>query len=152
MRKIIVLLLALGLLAGATAAPAAAGKNKKKKQQKIEETFTAKGLPLPNLSSSTGTEQRSCFAGVEGVHKTSQEFEAPGKGQLTFTAEGFTGDWDLAVVFDDGTIVYSLNDQTAGDPPEERIELPLASKQKVTLSACNFVGEPQIEVAYTYVY
>jgi hypothetical protein len=142
MRKTIVAITVAGLTAALVAMPAQA-----RGKKKVNESFTAQAAPFPNLSSATGTPERSCFAGVEGVHKVSVEFTAPGKGTLTASMEGFTGDWDLAVVLD-GIYFYSVNDQTAGLPPEEEVVLPLKPKQTVTISACNFAGAPEAEVLY----
>lgn len=150
MRKLIAILASFALIAGLLAAPAAA-QGKKKKREKVHESFVAQALPLVNLQA-TGTERRSCFAGVENVHWVGVEFESPGKGDLRLYMEGFTGDWDLAVVLEDGTIVYALGDQIGGAPPEEEIVMALKPKQKVELLACNYLGEPEVEVHYEGVF
>lgn len=152
MHKLIAILATVALVAGLIAAPAAAQGKKKKKKVKVHESFVAQAVPFPNLSGTTGTERRSCFAGVEGVHWAGVEFESPGKGDLRLFMEGFTGDWDLAVVLEDGVVVYALGEQTAGAPPEEEIIVSLKPKQTVELLACNFVGEPQVEVHYEGVF
>lgn len=128
MRKLIAILASFALIAGLLAAPAAA-QGKKKKREKVHESFVAQALPLVNLQA-TGTERRSCFAGVENVHWVGVEFESPGKGDLRLYMEGFTGDWDLAVVLEDGTIVYALGDQIGGAPPEEEIVMALKPKDR----------------------
>ena len=142
MRKIMALVLAAGLAAVLVAAPASAGKKKR-----IDETFTAQALPLPNLSSATGTSMRSCFAGIEGVHRVTVDLGEPGKGTLTASMEGFTGDWDLAVIVDE-VYVYSVEDQTTGAPPEESVTFPVGAGQSVQVSACNYAGAPEAEVHY----
>jgi hypothetical protein len=142
MRTTIGLVLVAALAAALVAAPAYAGKKKH-----VHESFTAQALPLPNLSSTTGTAERSCFAGQEGVHKVTVDLGAPGKGSLKAYMEGFTGDWDLAVIVD-GLYYYSLEDQTQGAPPEEEMTAPIAKGQSVQVSACNFAGEPEAEVHY----
>lgn len=146
--KKLVAVAAAAALALAIASPAAA--QKKKKGTKVHETFSASAMPFPNLSSATGTSERGCFAGQEGVHKVSQPFEAPGKGTLKLYMEGFTGDWDLQVKNAEGiTIGESLNDQiTGGAPPEEEVNVLLTKGQPVTLIACNWLGEPQVDVHY----
>lgn len=149
MRKVIAVL-AVGAIALSLASPAAAGGKKKKKGTHVHESFTATALPLPNLSGSTGTSERGCFAGQEGVHKVSTPFEAPGKGTLRLYMENFTGDWDLQVKDSEGrTIGESLNNQIdGGAPPEEEVNVVLTKGQQVQLVTCNWLGAPQAEVHY----
>lgn len=148
MKKAIAVLIAAGLVAGAVSAPAAAGK-KKKKTKKVHETFEAQALPLPNLSGTTGTERRSCFAGIEDAHWVGESFKSPGKGTLKAYMEGFAGDWDLAVELPDGILIYSVNDQTAGDAAEEEVAVPLKKGDEIQILACNFLGEPgPVQVHY----
>ena len=143
-----VALLAAGALVLAIASPAMA--QKKKKGTHVHETFSATAAPFPNLSMATGTSERGCFAGQEGVHKVSQPFESPGKGTLKLYMEGFTGDWDIQVKNAEGiTIGESLNDQIQGGaPPEEEVNVLLTKGQQVTLIACNWLGQPQADVHY----
>lgn len=153
MRKTLVIVLVVGLVAAMVAAPAHAQKKKKKKQHKVEESFEAQGLPFPNLSSLTGTEQRSCLAGIEGVHKTSHAFTTPGRGEMTAHMSGFTGDWDLFVTDADGKELNgSVGDQTAGEPAEEEVWVALKAKEDVFVVACNWLGAPTAEVHFEYVY
>lgn len=155
MRKMLVMLLTLGLLAGSLAAPAAAQKKKNKKStKKVEESFTANALPFPNLSSSTGTEDRGCLAGIEGVHKVSHAFTTPGVGTLTAHMAGFVGDWDLFVTDADGKELHgSLNDQaTAGAAAEEEVSLKLKKNEDIHVVACNWLGAPEALVHFEYVY
>jgi hypothetical protein len=148
MRKALAVMIAAGLVAGAIAAPAAAGK-KKRKIKKVHETFEAQALPLPNISGYTGTERRSCFAGIEDAHWVAESFTSPGKGNLKAYMEGFTGDWDLAIELPNGTLVYSVLDQTQGDAPEEEVVVPLTKGDEIQILACNFVGEPgPVQVHY----
>lgn len=144
MRKLIALAAALGLIGSLGAAPAFAGKPKK-----VHETFGATLAPFPNLSSSTGTPKPGCSAGQEGVHWVAQEFTSPGKGNLRFYAEGFTGDHDLYVF--DGDLAIARSDQAQVPdmaPPEEEVVLPLKKGQKITLVACNWFGQPDVQAHY----
>jgi hypothetical protein len=145
MRKLIALAAALGLVASLGAAPAFAAK-----ATKVHETFGATLAPFPNLSSHTGTAKPGCTAGEEGVHWVAQEFTSPGKGSLRFYAEGFTGDWDLYVFAGDVAIARSDQEQAgaAMAPPEEEVVLPLTKGQTVTLVACNWLGDPNVEAHY----
>ena len=142
MRKAIGFVLVAGLAATLVAAPAYA-----KKPKHVHEVFTAQAFPFPNPSATTGTAERSCFAGVEGVHKVTVDLGAPGKGTLKAYMEGFTGDWDLAVIVD-GDYYYSLNDQVQGATADEEMTFPVAKGQSVQVSACNWAGAPEAEVHY----
>lgn len=155
MRKIIAVLASFALVVGLVAAPAAAGK-KKKKKVKVHDSFSAQLLPLPNISSFTGTARPGCTAGVQDVHWAAHEFESPGKGDLRVYMEGFTGDWDL-YVFEDGDvpIARSDNEQVGASmaPPEEEVVVPLKPKQTVQLAICNWFGEPgPVEAHYEGVF
>ena len=144
MRRLIALALAAAALAALTAAPAAAGKGKH-----VHGTFGATLAPLPNLSSHTGTAKPGCTAGQEGVHWVAEEVTAPGKGTLRFYAEGFTGDHDLYVF--DGDVAIARSDQPQvpdGAPPEEEVLVPLKKGQTITLVACNWFGQPNVEAHY----
>lgn len=145
MRKLIALAAALGLVASLGAAPAMAGKAKK-----VHESFGATLAPFPNISSYTATATPGCSAGQEGVHWVAQEFTSPGKGTLRFYTEGFTGDHDLYVFAGDVAIARSDAEQAGATmaPPEEEVLLPLTKGQKVTLVACNWLGQPNVEAHY----
>lgn len=152
MRKALVSLIALGIVASLTASPALAGK--KKKTKTISDSISATAFPLPNLSSHTGTEMPGCTAGQEGVHKVTTPLETPGSGTLTFEMSGFTGDWDL-YLFDDAGIPIGRGDQAQvpdGAPPEEKIVAPLAKGKTYELVVCNWAGAPQATAEYTFVY
>src|SRR5687768_6955339 len=148
MRKVLATITAGALILGGAALPAGAAGKKKK----IQESFTAQAAPLPNYSSVTGTADRGCLAGVEGVHKVSHAFKVPANGTLSAIVEGFTGDWDLFLTDADGKeIVGSAEDQTAGAAAEESFTLPLKKGQEVNITPCNWLGQPQVEVSYTFV-
>lgn len=148
MRKLIALVVAAGLLGALGAQPALA----KKKKKPIHQEFSAQALPFPNLSSATGTEQRGCLAGEEGVHKVSIPFEAPSAGMLSAEIAGFTGDWDLFITDEAGKeLVGSLEDQTAGAAAEEKVSLPVKAKQKVNVVPCNWLGEPSVDGHFMFV-
>ncbi len=147
MRKSIVILMALVVAVAGLAGPAAAGKKKK-----VHDSFGASLLPLPNISSYTGTERPGCTAGQEGVHWVAQEFTSPGKGDLRFYMEGFTGDHDIYVFAPDSNVPLARGDQAQVGPelapPQEEIVLPLTKGQKVVLVACNWFGHPEVEAHY----
>ncbi len=153
MRKAVVSIIALGLVASLTASPALAGK--KKATKTISNTISATAIPFPNLSSHTGTAQPGCTAGQEGVHKHTHPFETPGAGTLTLSMSGFTGDWDL-YVFDDAGVIVGRSENAQADPAmapaEEAIEATLAARKTYDLIVCNWAGAPQATVEYTYVW
>ncbi|MDQ3914821.1 MAG: hypothetical protein M3323_05735 [Actinomycetota bacterium] len=153
MRKALVTLLALGMVASLTAAPALAGK-KKKATKTISDTISATAIPFPNLSSSTGTPTPGCSAGQEGVHKVTVPLEAPGSGTLTFEMSGFTGDWDLYVIDDAGITIARSDSAQVPDmaPPEEKIVAPLSKGRTYDLVVCNWAGAPQATADYKFVY
>jgi hypothetical protein len=152
MRKAVVSLIALGLVASLTASPALAGK--KKGTKTISDTISATAFPFPNLSSHTSTPTPGCTAGQEGVHKVTTALEAPGSGTLTFEMSGFTGDWDL-YLFDDAGIAIARSDQPQVPdmaPPEEKLVAPLAKGKTYELVVCNWAGAPQATADYKFVY
>lgn len=143
MRKLIAVVACGAVLLAFAGAPAAAGKKKK-----VHETFGANLLPFPNLSSATGTARSGCAAGQESVHWVGAPFKSPGKGTLRLWMEGFTGDHDLYVYDGDTKLAESINDQIAGAPAEEELNLPLIKGQEVVLIACNWAGEPEVLAHY----
>lgn len=147
MRKLIALVAVAAVIAALGASPALAGKKKK-----VHETFGATLAPFPNLSSATGTERPGCSAGQEGVHWVGQEFKSPGKGNLRLYMEGFSGDHDLYVFKNDVKLGESINDQISGAAAEEEIVVPLKKGEKVTLIACNWLGEPDVVAHYEGVF
>ncbi|MFN2586633.1 MAG: hypothetical protein ABR613_00755 [Actinomycetota bacterium] len=150
MRKALVSLIALGLVASLSA-PALAGK---KKTKTISDSISATAAPFPNYSSTTGTPTPGCSAGQEGVHKVTTPLETPGSGTLTFTMSGFTGDWDL-YLFDDAGIPIGRSDSAQvpdGAPAEEKVVAPLAKGKTYELVVCNWAGAPQATAEYTFVY
>ena len=151
MRKALVSLVALGLVAGLSASPALAGK---KKTKTISDTISATAFPFPNLSSHTGTPVPGCAAGQEGVHRITTKLETPGAGILTFTMSGFTGDWDL-YLFDEAGVAIARSDNAQvpdGAAPDEKIEVPLLAGKTYDLVVCNWAGAPQATADYKYVY
>src|SRR5688572_9851444 len=116
MRRISIVLVVLGLLAGAMAPASAGGK------KKISDSFGGTLLPFPNYSSNTATVRPGCSAGQENVHWVGHEFTAPASGTLRLYTEGFTGDHDVYLF--DGDVALGRGDQEqvpGGAPAEEEI-------------------------------
>ena len=147
MRKALALLAALGLVAMMVSPATAGGK-------KVHGSFGATLLPFPKLAAwgdPAGLTQPGCTAGQEGINWVGQEFTAPGKGTLRMYAEGFTGDHDIYVFR--GELAYGKGEQSQvpdGAPPEEEITVPLKAKEKVTLVACNWLGQVDVEAHYEF--
>jgi len=147
MRKMIALALAGAALTALVAGPAAAAKGKH-----VHGSFGATLAPFPKLAAvgdAVGLTKPGCTSGAEGVNWVAQEFTSPGKGTLRFYAEGFTGDHDIYAF--QGDLVIGRGDQAQvpdGAPPEEEINIALKKGQKVTLVACNWLGQPDVQAHF----
>ena len=150
MRKALVSVLLLGLVAGAlSAAPAVAGKKKKKTVTVSEEFALGPHAPIPVLSDA---DPNGCRNGEEGVHKTTVPFTTPGKGIMTVKISAFEGDWDLYLLEGDNVIAASDTSQLQGAAASEQIMINLGAKKKVSIVACNWAGGPTASGSYTYKY
>ncbi|HJR44310.1 MAG TPA: hypothetical protein VJ927_01765 [Actinomycetota bacterium] len=148
MRKLIAVVAAVGLVASIGAAPAVAGK----KPVKVHESFGASLAPFPKDErwNEAGFTKPGCSAGEQDVHWTAVEFTAPGKGNLRFYMEGFTGDHDIYLFMTEEVFLRGDSAQVGAEmaPPEEEIIAPLKKGQKVTLVACNWAGHPDVLAHY----
>lgn len=149
MRKTLVSILALGLIAAAlSAAPALA---KKKKTVTIHKEFSA-GPHAPMPSGLDGSTE-GCLESTEGVNKTTVDFTTPGTGIITVTLEAFEGDWDLYLLQDGNLLASSHGSQLDGAAgPEEKIMMNLGAKKAVSIVACNWAGGPTASGMYMYKY
>ena len=145
MRKTLISVALTGLMA-ALPATALAGKTKT-----IHKTFEAgPHAPVPILSD---LEPNGCLGGVNGVHKTTVPFKAPGKGKLSVSIENFEGDWDLYVTTKSGSVVgASDSSQLQGSPQEEKLSVSVGKGKKVNIVACNWAGGPTAEGHYMFKY
>ena len=142
MRKVIITILGLSLVAGVLAAPAFAGKT-------IKGGFTATAAPYPLLSE---VDPNGCLGAQEGVFKVTKPFKAPAAGRLTVTMTGFEGDWDIFVLDAKGGVLGSATEsQLQGAAQQETIVLSFGAKKALQVSACNWAGGPQATVAWKYV-
>ena len=110
----------------------------------IEESYQATALPYPNGSYDSG---EGCFYGVDGVHKHFHEFEAPRKGKFEVGIPALTGDWDLFVTDPEGNVLAESSDDSG---VAEHTELKLKKAQQISIVACNWAGEPQVTVEYSF--
>ena len=147
MRKIPAVLACTALVLGVLGAPAVAAKPKK-----VHGSFGATLLPFPKDENwaAAGFTKPGCTSGQEGVNWVAQEFTAPGKGNLRFYMEGFTGDHDIYLFLSDDLFLRGDTAQVgaAMAPPEEEIVTPLKKGQTVTLVACNWAGHPDVIAHY----
>lgn len=146
MKKLIATMLA-GLLVASMASVASAGKPKK-----VHDSFGATLAPWPKDErwNDAGFTKPGCYSGQEGVNWVVQEFTAPGKGKLRVYMEGFTGDHDIYVYLSDDIFLRGDNAQvgTSLAPPEEEIFVELKKGQTVTMVACNWAGQLEVEAHY----
>lgn len=142
---VVVLVLCLAI------APASA----KGRRRVITETYTARALPYPDMTPGAvppakGSCQYQTYIGED----PRRWFKAPGSGTLTVRMDGFAGDWDLYLL--DGIfrlIVGSTQNQiTEGAPANEELVLGMTRGQAVYIAPCNWLGQPEVEVTYEYVY
>ena len=140
MRKTLVFVTALALVAASLAAPAFAGKSKKG-------SFAASNLiPFPGPDGCNGAD-----GGTEGVNLLNEPFKAPFNGVLTVTMVDFQGDWDLFLNDADGNmIVSSVESQLTGSAAEEEGSMPLRKGMQVLMTPCNWAGGPSATVNWVF--
>jgi hypothetical protein len=127
-------------LAAASLSPSAASAD--------EGTFSARAVPAPPLGSDMSPDR--CFSGTEGVHKVTHPYTPASDGSLTVMAEGFVGDWDLAITDGQGEILAaSWMDATLGGPSREVIRWRVHSGAPLNLVACN-ASSPTVEIVVRY--
>lgn len=117
-------------------------------------SFVARAVPFPAMQSDIYYPGKgSCLAGMEGIHKVSTPFHDPASGTLTVHLEGLSGDWDIYVLGKGGDVLgRSENAQVLdGAEGKERVAVPLASRQRVRMVACNWLGEPEVTVKFDFV-
>ncbi len=149
MRKIPVLILLLASLL-APAAPLVAAPASR---QRVKGTFSARALPLPLVDPDIYyLGKGSCLGGVEGLNYDTEPFDAPAAGQLRLSAAGFTGDWDIYVLDPEGRkLAQSERDQAIrGNEAKENLSIRLLAGSRVQMAACNWLGQPELEVSYDF--
>jgi hypothetical protein len=113
-----------------------------------EGTFTARATPAPYLGSDISP--NGCFSGTEGVHKVTHSYTPASDGSLSLVAEGFVGDWDLAIADGQGEIlVASWADTTLGGPAREFVRHRVRAGDPLNLVACN-ASSPTPEIVVRY--
>lgn len=139
MRKGVTALLILALVAVIAVAPATAAKKK-------SGSFSAEN-PVPHPDPAAG-----CPGAPDDLSRTVVPLKIPFSGVLTVTMSDFMGDWDLFLTDADGEhIVSATESQLQGAPPQEEVTIYLPKGFSVQMLACNWVGGPSAEVAWTLV-
>ncbi len=158
MRRTLIGLIAAGLVVGSLSGPAIA---KGGKGKHVHGSFTATAYPFPKLATwgdPAGLTKPGCTSGEEGVNWVAEPFTSPGKGTLTLTASGFTGDWDIYIFGADNPDLalakgenaqVDVNNPAGGAPPEEEISFVTTKGQELLLVACNWASpQTSLEVSY----
>ena len=123
--------------------PALAGKPKPKP---ITGSYRATATPDPTSTSQVDNTQ--CRPTVP-TGMDSHPFTVPAAGSLQVKlANKF--DWSLAVRDAQGNTLASSDGGLPTDP--EATYVTFKKKTKITIDACNFAGEPQVGVSYTFTY
>jgi hypothetical protein len=116
-------------------------------------SFIARAAPLPALDPDVYYPRKtSCLQGAPGVHYVAKPFRAPGAGTLVVYLEGFEGDWDIYVLNARLKRLGSSEDAQvlSGAAPAERLSVRITAHRRITIVACNWLGEPQVEVHYQF--
>lgn len=146
-------MLVLVLLLGSLVAGGAPSSAAPKSQQRMRGKFSARALPLPLVDPDVYYPGKgSCLGGLEELNYVTEPFEAPAAGELDVTAAGFTGDWDIYVLDRAGRrLAQSEGDQVTGaDEAQERLSVRLEAGSRVEMVACNWLGEPDVDVSYEF--
>ena len=139
---------AVGILGAGAYAPATAAP----KTKPIAMEYDVEGLPNPQpLPSGT-----SCLdAEYEGVSRTTKTIKTTGKGVLSVTLSGFSGDWDITLLDKDGEELAAGTGTTTGGgaPAADGVDTLVQKFKKADtfqVAVCNFAGSPQAHVKLTY--
>ena len=148
---------AVAVLAAGAFAPAVAAPPKPKP---ITESYSVTGapIPLPLVGGTPVEESSSCMnSEFEGVSTTTKTIKTLGAGTLTVDVTGFTGDWDITIMNDKRESVAvgaGTATPTALTTPgaAEKAVVKFKKASTILIAVCNFLGSPQANVKYTYVY
>jgi len=133
----------------ATSAGAATHKAKPK-YKVLKGGYTATAVPDPTMEA-TGLAGMEC-ANIDPASVDNHPLSLPGKGMLKIVLDSPDPaknkmDWDLHLIDASGEIIASSNGGTA----HEEIDMP-NMKGKVTIRACNLLGEPTANISYVFTY
>jgi hypothetical protein len=138
-------------LAAAAVVPAAGASAAKPPKVKVMKGSYALTLPPDPTMEATGAAGKECF-NVDPASADNHALTLPGKGTLhvvldSANVQGKT-DWDLYVLDAAGSTI----DSSHGPSSHEETTDPGVGKGKVTIRACNLLGEPAATVSYTFTY
>lgn len=136
---------ALVAAAAAMTTPALAGKPKPKP---ITGTYKATATPDPTSTSQVPGSNAQCQPTVP-TGKDHHAFTVPAAGTLEVKLANKL-DWSLAVRDAQGNTLAS-SDGSLPNTPEGTV-VSFKRKTAVFIDACNFAGEPQVGVTYTFTY
>jgi hypothetical protein len=126
------------------AGSAQAGAVGKSKPGPVSGSYTASATPDP---SSAAPGRGVCDPVTEGG-KDTHPFKVPAAGVLHVELAN-TLDWSLAVR--DGAKTLASSDG-ASSTDKEQVDVLFKAAESVTFEACNFTGEPEVAVSYTFTY
>ena len=134
----------------AASSAGAATHKPKIKYKVIKGGYTATAVPDPSMEA-TGLAGMEC-KNIDPASVDNHPLSLPGTGLLKIVLDspGPTKnkmDWDLHLLDAKGNIISSSNGATA----HEEIDQPNI-KGKVTIRACNLMGEPTANVSYVFTY
>lgn len=116
-------------------------------------SFTARAAPLPALDPDVYYPRKtSCLQGAPGVHYVAKRFRAPSAGTLVVYLDGFEGDWDIYVLNARLKTLGSSEEAQvlSGAAPAERLSVRITERRRIAMVACNWLGEPQVDVHYKF--
>ena len=134
----------------ASSAGAATHKAKPKPLKVMKGAYTATAAPDPTMEA-TGLAGMEC-KNIDPASVDNHPLSLPGRGMLKIVLDSPDPaknklDWDLHLLDASGKIIASSNGGTA----HEEIDQPNL-KGKVTIRACNLIGEPTANVSYVFTY
>ena len=134
----------VGLVAAAPALPASAAKPKPKP---IHGSFVAQATPDPT-SDSPAANKGKCAPATPTARAT-KNFTIPAKGVLTVELNNKL-DWSGDIRDTDGSVETDTDGGLPNTP--EAMEISFKKRTPIVIGVCNFSGEPQITVTYTFTY
>lgn len=134
----------------ANAAGAATHKAKPKPLKVLKGAYTATAVPDPTMEG-TGEAGMQCF-NVNPESVDNHTLSLPGRGMLKIVLDSPDPaknklDWDLYLLDAKGNVLSGSD----GTSAHEEIDQPNV-KGKVTIRACNLIGEPTANVSYVFTY
>lgn len=132
-----------------TAVPASAA------PKTMKETYAVSApVPFPVMEDQPPT-MYGCIDGEEGMSKNTHPITLPAAGGQLKVDVKYTGDWDLYVLDEKGSIVAAAETTETGNtgPGVEKVTWKKGKKgQKLQIVVCNWMGLADATVSYAYTY